>query len=260
MKLRGRVAIVTGAASGIGRASALVFAREGARVMVADIAEQGGEETVGRILDHGGEAFFVRTDVSREAELKRMAEDTVARWGRVDILFNNAGIVLAKPLEETTEQEWDRLMSINVKAAFFAIKHVVPHMRRGGGGAILNTGSIASFVGQLGTPVYTASKGAIALLTKSLALDLGRDRIRVNCICPGITDTPMLREHLGHGDEGEARIRARLSRVPLGAILKPEDVAQAALYLVSDDSAGITGVMHVVDGGLLAAAEFDIPV
>jgi NAD(P)-dependent dehydrogenase (short-subunit alcohol dehydrogenase family) len=260
MKLRGRVAIVTGAASGIGRASALIFAREGARVMVADIAEQGGEETAGRILDHGGEACFIRTDVSSEAELKRMAEDTVARWGRVDVLFNNAGIVLAKALEETTEQEWDRLMSINVKAAFFAIKHVVPHMRRGGGGAILNTGSIASFVGQLGTPVYTASKGAIALLTKSLALDLGRDRIRVNCICPGITDTPMLREHLGHGDEGEARIRARLSRVPLGAILKPEDVAQAALYLVSDDSAGITGVMHVVDGGLLAAAEFDLPV
>jgi NAD(P)-dependent dehydrogenase (short-subunit alcohol dehydrogenase family) len=259
MKVRGRVAIVTGAASGIRRASALIFAREGARVMVADIAEQGGEETAGRILDHGGEAFFVRTDVSREGELKRMAEDTVARWGRVDILFNNAGIVLAKPLEETTEQEWDRLMSINVKAAFFAIKHVVPYMRRGGGGAILNTGSIASFVGQLGTPVYTASKGAIALLTKSLALDLGRDQIRVNCICPGITDTPMLREHLGQGDEGEARIRARLSRVPLGAILKPEDVAQAALYLVSDDSAGITGVMHVVDGGLLAAAEFDIP-
>jgi NAD(P)-dependent dehydrogenase (short-subunit alcohol dehydrogenase family) len=149
------------------------------------------------------------------------------------------------------------VMSINVKAAFFAIKHAVPHMRRGGGGAILNTGSIASFTGQVGTPVYSASKGAIALLTKSLALDLGRDRIRVNCICPGITDTPMLREHLGHGSEGELRIRARLARVPLGEILSPEDVARAALYLVSDDSAGITGVLHLVDGGLLAAAEFN---
>lgn len=260
MKLSGRVAIVTGAASGIGRASALTFAREGAQVIAADIDEQGGKETVARILDQGHEAFFVRTDVSSDVEVKRMVEETIHRWGRIDILFNNAGIVLAKPLEETTEQEWDRVMSVNVKGAFLAAKHVVPHMRRKGGGAILNTGSIASFTGQLGTPVYTASKGAIALLTKSLALDLGRDRIRVNCLCPGITDTPMLREHLGHGAEGEARIRARLSRVPLGEILKPEDVARAALYLLSDDSLGITGVLHVVDGGLLAAAEFDIPI
>jgi NAD(P)-dependent dehydrogenase (short-subunit alcohol dehydrogenase family) len=259
MKLGGRVAIVTGAASGIGRASSLAFAREGAQVIAADLDEQGGKETVARILDQGYEAFFIRTDVTSEMEAKRMVEETIHRWGRIDILFNNAGIVLVKSLEETTEAEWDRVMSVNVKGAFLATKHVVPHMRRNGGGAILNTGSIASFTGQVGTPVYTASKGAIALLTKSLALDFGRDRIRVNCLCPGITDTPMLREHLGHGAEGEARIRARLSRVPLGEILKPEDVARAALYLVSDDSLGITGVLHVVDGGLLAAAEFDVP-
>jgi NAD(P)-dependent dehydrogenase (short-subunit alcohol dehydrogenase family) len=259
MKLSGRVAIVTGAASGIGRASSLAFAREGAQVIAADLDEQGGKETVARILDQGYEAFFIRTDVTSEMEAKRMVEETIHRWGRIDILFNNAGIVLVKSLEETTEAEWDRVMSVNVKGAFLATKHVVPHMRRNGGGAILNTGSIASFTGQVGTPVYTASKGAIALLTKSLALDFGRDRIRVNCLCPGITDTPMLREHLGHGAEGEARIRARLSRVPLGEILKPEDVARAALYLVSDDSLGITGVLHVVDGGLLAAAEFDVP-
>ncbi len=258
-KLNGRVAIVTGAASGIGRASAMVFAAEGARVLAADIDEPSGRETVARILEQGHEAVFARVDVSSETEIKQMAEDTVARWGRIDILFNNAGVVLVKALEETTEDEWDRLMSINVKAAFLAIKHVVPHMRRSGGGAILNTGSIASFTGQLGTPVYSASKGAIALLTKSLALDYGRDRIRVNCLCPGITDTPMLREHLGHGAEGEARIQGRLSRVPLGQILQPEDVARAALYLVSDDSAGVTGVMHVVDGGLLAAAEYNVP-
>lgn len=257
MKLTGRVAIVTGAASGIGRASAIAFAREGAKVVVADRNEQGGKETASAIAAKGHEACFARVDVAKEADLKRMMEDTVARWGRIDILFNNAGVLLAKPIEETTEEEWDRVMSINVKAAFFAIKHAVPHMRRGGGGAILNTGSIASFTGQVGTPVYSASKGAIALLTKSLALDLGRDRIRVNCICPGITDTPMLREHLGHGSEGELRIRARLARVPLGEILSPEDVARAALYLVSDDSAGITGVLHLVDGGLLAAAEFN---
>jgi NAD(P)-dependent dehydrogenase (short-subunit alcohol dehydrogenase family) len=259
MKLSGKVAIVTGAASGIGRASAVLFADEGARVVVADVDAQRGEETVAAIAERGKEAVFAQVDVSKEMDVNQMVDDTVARWGKIDILFNNAGVVLVKPLEEMTEGEWDRVMAINVKAVFLAVKHVVPHMRRNRGGAILNTGSIGSFVGQLHTPVYIASKGAIALLTKSLALDYGRDRIRVNCICPGITDTPMLREHLGHGAEGEARIRARLSRVPTGEILSPEDVARAALYLVSDDSAGITGVLHLVDGGMLAAAEYDVP-
>ena len=258
MKLRTKIAIVTGAASGIGRASAIAFAREGAKVVVVDVDQNRGEETCKKIHGEGGEAFFDRTDVSSEADVSRMVGDTVARWGRIDILFNNAGVVLVKPLEETTEAEWDRVLSINLKAVFLAIKHVVPHMRRGGGGAILNTGSIASTVGQLNTPAYVASKGAIALMTKSLALDYGRDQIRVNCLCPGITDTPMLREHLGSGPEGEANIRRRLSRVPLGMILKAEDLAQAALYLVSDDSVGITGITHIVDGGLLAAAEYEI--
>jgi NAD(P)-dependent dehydrogenase (short-subunit alcohol dehydrogenase family) len=260
MKLKGRVAIVTGAASGIGRASAIAFAREGARVVVVDKNEHGGHETAIAIETEGFDAFFACIDVTREAEIAQMVAETVARWGQIDILFNNAGVVLVKTIEQMSEEEWDRVMAINVKAAFLAIKHVVPHMRRTGKGAILNTGSIASFTGQVGTPVYSASKGAIALLTKSLALDLGRDRIRVNCICPGITDTPMLREHLGTGSEGEARIRARLSRVPLGQILSPEEVARAAVYLVSDDSDGITGILHVVDGGLLAAAEFDVRV
>jgi NAD(P)-dependent dehydrogenase (short-subunit alcohol dehydrogenase family) len=259
MKLGGKVAIVTGAASGIGRASAILFAQEGARVLVADVDAKAGAETVARIASQGNEAIFELADVSKEADVQRMVEAAVTRWKKIDILFNNAGVVMVKPLEEMTEDEWDHVMAVNLKAIFFAIKHTVQHMRLGGGGIILNTGSIASFTGQIGTPVYSASKGAIALLTKSLALDYGRDRIRVNCICPGITDTPMLRQHLGHGAEGEARIRARLSRVPTGEILSPEDVARAALYLVSDDSAGITGTLHVVDGGLLAAAEFDVP-
>jgi NAD(P)-dependent dehydrogenase (short-subunit alcohol dehydrogenase family) len=259
VKLKGRIAIVTGAASGIGRASAIAFAREGACVAVVDLNERGGGETVNAIESEGGEAFFARTDVTREAEVVSMVEETAKRWGRIDIVFNNAGILLVKPIDEMSEEEWDRVMAVNVKSAFLAAKHVVPHMRRIGKGAILNTGSIASFTGQVGTPVYSASKGAIALLTKSLALDLGRDGIRVNCICPGITDTPMLREHLGRGEEGEARIRARLARVPLGKMLSPEDVARAALYLVSDESEGITGVLHVVDGGLIAASEYNVP-
>jgi 3-oxoacyl-[acyl-carrier protein] reductase len=259
VKLKHRVAIVTGAASGIGRASAIAFAREGARVVVADTNETGGSETAAAIQAEDNHAFFARVDVTRETEIVKMVGETVDRWGRIDILFNNAGVVLIKPIEQMLEEEWDRVMAINVKAAFLAVKHVVPHMRRAGKGAILNTGSIASLSGQVGTPVYSASKGAIALLTKSLALDLGRDRIRVNCICPGITDTPMLREHMGHGTEGDARIRARLSRVPTGELLSSADVARAAVYLVSDDSEGITGILHVVDGGLTAASEFDVP-
>ena len=259
MKLTGKVAIVTGGASGIGRASAIAFAREGAKVVVADRSRSGGEDTARSISSDGFEAWPVKVDVADEADVRRMVDETAARWGGVDILFNNAGILLVKPVEEMTEAEWDHVMAVNVKGAFFAIKHVVPSMRRRGGGAILNTGSIASLAGQVGTPAYSASKGAVALLTKSLALDLGRDGIRVNCICPGITDTPMLREHLGQGSEGEARIKARLSRVPLGAILRPEDIARAALYLVSEDSAGISGILHVVDAGLMAAAEFDKP-
>jgi NAD(P)-dependent dehydrogenase (short-subunit alcohol dehydrogenase family) len=257
-RLAGKVAIVTGAASGIGQASAILFAREGAKVIAVDLNRGAGELTTDKIHSDGGEAIFALADVSKEVEISRVVEGTIVRWGRIDILFNNAGVVLVKSLEETTEADWDRVMNINVKAAFLAIKHVVPHMRRAGGGAILNTGSIASMVGQLTTPVYTASKGAIALLTRSLALDYGRDHIRVNCLCPGITDTSMLREHLGHGTEGEAKIRRRLSRVPLGAILSPDDVARAALYLVCDDSLGVTGITHIVDGGLLAAAEYEV--
>ena len=259
MKLDKKVAIVTGAASGIGAASAIAFAREGARVVVVDNNESGADKTVGTILAEGHEAFFASLDVRRESEIARMVNETAGRWGRIDILFNNAGVLLVKSVEEMAEEEWDRVMAVNVKAAFLATKHVVPHMRRNGKGAIVNMGSIASFTGQVGTPAYSASKGAIALLTKSLALDLGRDGIRVNCLCPGITDTPMLREHLGHGDEGEARILERLSRVPLGKILSPEDVARAAVYLACDDSEGITGILHVVDGGLIAASEFNVP-
>ena len=201
MKLNQKVAIVTGAASGIGRASAIAFAREGAKVVIADRNEQAGNDTAAAITAEGHQAHFIRIDVAREADIARMVEETVARWGTIDMLFNNAGIVLVKSIEEMTEDEWDRVMAVNVKSAFLAIKHVVPHMRRTGGGTILNTGSIASLAGQVGTPVYSASKGAIALLTKSLALDLGRDKIRVNCICPGITDTPMLREHMGYGSD-----------------------------------------------------------
>ena len=226
--------------------------------MAVDINASGGAPTVALAQQQGSEVVFEHADVTDEVQIKAVIDRTVGRWGRLDILFNNAGIVLVKSIEETTEAEWDHLMAVNLKAVFLGCKHAIPHMR-GRGGVILNTGSIGSFIGQLGTPAYTASKGAVALFTKSLALDYGRDGIRVNCVCPGITDTPMLREHMGHGEQGERNIRERLARVPLGKILDPDDIARAALYLVSDDSIGITGITHIVDGGLLAAAEYNVP-
>jgi NAD(P)-dependent dehydrogenase (short-subunit alcohol dehydrogenase family) len=259
VKLSGKVAIVTGAGGGIGRAASLRFAQEGAKVTAIDINAEHIAQTAELAGKYGGEVIAEVADVGNESQIKAGIDRTVTRWGRLDVLFNNAGIVMVKSVEAMTEEEWDRLMSVNLKAVFLGCKHAIPHLRRAGGGAILNTGSIGSFTGQLGTPAYIASKGAVALFTKSLALDYGRDGIRVNCICPGITDTPMLREHMGYGKEGEANIRARLARVPLGKILSPDDVAKAALYLVCDDSQGITGITHIVDGGLLAAAEYNVP-
>lgn len=256
MKVEGKVAIVTGAARGIGRASAVLFAREGAKVTVADTRANLGEETVRLINGAGGQAQFILTDVAKKENIKRMVDETVSRWGRIDILFNNAGVSLVKPLDETSEAEWDYLFDVNLKSIFFGVKYVVPHMRRQGGGVILNMGSMNSFVGQLRTPAYVASKGAILLLTKSIAVDYVTDNIRVNCICPGITDTPGFREHIEAGGDPTVLFRERLARVPLGRFMTPEDIAKAALYLVSDDSEGVTGIAHLVDGGILAVAEY----
>jgi NAD(P)-dependent dehydrogenase (short-subunit alcohol dehydrogenase family) len=159
-------------------------------------------------------------------------------------------------VEDTSEAEWDHLFGVNLKSVFFGVKHVVPHMRRQGGGVILNMGSISGLVGQMRTPGYVASKGAVVLLTKSLALDYGHANIRVNCLCPGITDTAAFREHISSSSDPEALIRERQERVPLGRFLTSEEVAKAALYLVSDDSTGVTGIAHLVDCGMLAAAEY----
>jgi NAD(P)-dependent dehydrogenase (short-subunit alcohol dehydrogenase family) len=256
MKLDGKVAIVTGSARSIGRASAIRFAKEGAKVTVADIRADLAAETVRMIESAGGQAQFVLTDVSKEADVRNMVDQTVAKWGRVDILFNNAGLAIVKLVEDLSEAEWDHLFGVNLKSVFFGVKYVVPHMRRQGGGVILNMGSISGLVGQLRTPSYVASKGAVVLLTKALALDYGHANIRVNCLCPGITDTVAFREHIAASSDPEAHIKERQERVPLGRFLTPEEVAKAALYLVSDDSTGVTGIAHLVDCGMLAAAEY----
>lgn len=256
MRLAGKVAIVTGSGRGIGQASALHFAKEGAKVTVAEIRRDFAEETMRLMQQSDLEAAFIPTDVTRESDVKRMVEDTVSRWGKVDILFNNAGRSLVKLVDETTEAEWDDIIAVNLKSVFFGVKYVVPFMRRQGGGVILNMGSISSFTGQMLTPIYVAAKGGVALFTKSLALDYAADNIRVNCLCPGITDTPAFRQHVSSSADPQALIRERQSRVPLGRFLTPDDIARAALYLVSDESDGITGIAHLVDGGMLAAAEY----
>ena len=257
MRLAGKVAIVTGAAQGIGRGSAIQFAKEGAKVTVADVQAEQGQETVRLIESAGGEAIFVLTDVSKEADVRNMVEKTVERWGRVNVLFNNAGYATVKLVEDTTEAEWDHLMAVNLKSIFFGVKYVVPIMRKQGGGAILNMASISGLTGQMRTPGYVASKGAVVMLTKSLALDYGCDNIRVNCVCPGITDTPMLREHLNAQPIPDAALNTRLRRVPMGVALTPHDVAKSILYFSCDDSSGITGATLIIDAGYLAAAEWE---
>lgn len=256
MRLAGKTAVVTGAAQGIGAGIARAMAAEGATVVVADVLEEAGEATAAALRQEEHRAEFVHADVSEESDVRRLIEHAVERFGRLDIVVNNAGTAIVRTCEECTVEEWDRLMAVNVRSIFLTTKYAVGPMRRQGGGAILNVGSVSSLVGQRGTPAYCASKGAVLMLTKSLAVDYGPDRIRVNCLCPGITDTPLLRFHVGHAPNPEEHLRERLRRVPLGAMLYPEDMGRAAAFLCSDDARGITGAYLLVDGGYLACAEF----
>jgi NAD(P)-dependent dehydrogenase (short-subunit alcohol dehydrogenase family) len=252
-KLQDKVAIITGAAQGIGLGIARVFVAEGARVLLADVSDEAGAAAAREL---GERAAYTHADVTSEAEIVSLIGAAVARFGRLDMVVNNAGVVAVQTAEQSSVEDWDRVMAINVRAIFLTTKHALPHLRTAGGGSILNVASVSSFVAQQGTPAYCASKGAALMLTKSLALDYGRENIRVNCICPGITDTPMLRYHARHADDPEAHLRQRLSRVPTGAMLYPDDMGRAAAFLCSDEAAGITGTSLVVDGGYIAAAEF----
>jgi NAD(P)-dependent dehydrogenase (short-subunit alcohol dehydrogenase family) len=255
-RLENKVAWISGAASGIGEATARLFAREGAKVALVDRRIVPTRLLAAELSSERNEALPLACDVSQEKQVRDSIRQTVARFGRLDVLVNNAGIVHIKPLHRHTEREWDRVMDVNVKSMFFAVKHAIPHLRRSRRGCIVNLGSISSFVGQALTPAYTTSKHAIVGLTKSIALDYAADGIRCNCVCPGITDTPMLREHLNTQPDPEAALAARLRRVPLGVALTPHDIAKTILYLCCDDSSGITGTTLVIDAGYLTAAEW----
>jgi|SRR5579864_6607920 len=258
-RLEGRVAWISGATSGIGAGIARRFAAEGASVAIVGIQVEAGESLASDLVAAGAQALFIECDVAQEAQVKASIAETVAQLGGLQVLVNNAGIVHVKRLHEYAEFEWDRLMAVNLKSIFFSVKHGLPHLRKNHASTIVNVGSVSSFVGQYATPAYTASKGAVLQLSRSIALDYAADGVRCNCVCPGITDTPLLREHLNTKPDPDAALAARLRRVPLGVALSPDDVARAVLYLASDDSAGVTGTALIVDGGYLAAAEWDRP-
>jgi NAD(P)-dependent dehydrogenase (short-subunit alcohol dehydrogenase family) len=258
-RLAGQVAWVSGGASGIGEAVVRLFTSEGARVTFADVQAERGRALEASVRAAGGEAAFSECDVAREEQVRVSIEDCAARFGGLQIVVNCAGIVHVKRLDEYTAEEWDRLMAVNVRSIFFSIKHALEHLRASRRSYMVNVGSISSFVGQAGTPAYTASKGAVLSLSQSIALDYAADGLRCNCVCPGITDTPMLREHLHASGDPARTLAGRLHRVPLGRTLTPADVARAVLYLSCEDSAGVTGTSLVIDGGYLAATEWETP-
>jgi NAD(P)-dependent dehydrogenase (short-subunit alcohol dehydrogenase family) len=252
VRLNGKVALITGAASGIGRETALLFAREGAAVAVADLDGAGGQAVVQEIVDGGGRAIFVRCDVSQAADCQRAVRETVTILGGLDILFNNAGIIRRADVLATTEEEWDRVMAVNARSVFLMSKYAVPVMAGRGGGAIVNTGSGWGLVGGRDAVAYCAAKGAVVNMTRAMALDHGAQKIRVNCVCPGDTDTPMLRDEARQLGAAEGEFLAEAADRPLRRIGTPEDIAQAVLYLASDAASFVTGTTLVVDGGGLA--------
>lgn len=252
-KLEGKVAVITGGASGIGRATALLFAREGAAVAIADVNAEAGQRVADEIAREGHRVLFGAVDLTLSLDCRRLVETTIHELGKIDILFNNAGIIRRSTILDLSEEEWDRVMAVNVKSIFLLSREVIPHMEKQGSGVIINTASGWGLAGGSRAAAYCASKGAVVLLTKAMAIDHG-PRIRVNCICPGDTDTGMLRAEAAQLGEDSSRFMADAARRPLGRVGTPEEIAQAVLYLASDASSFVTGTALVVDGGGLAGS------
>jgi len=250
--LDGKCALITGGASGIGRATALLLALQGAAVAVVDMNEAQGQAVAQAIIQNGGRAVFIRCDVSQAADCQRAVQETVEQLGGLHILFNNAGIIRRADVVGTTEADWDRVMDVNVKSIFLFGKYAVPIMAQAGGGVIINTASGWGLKGGRNAVSYCASKGAVVNMTRAMALDHGAQNIRVNCVCPGDTDTPMLRNEAQQLGEPEAKFMAEAAERPLGRYGQPEEIAQAVLFLASQASSFVTGAVLAVDGGGLA--------
>ncbi|MFC1902203.1 SDR family NAD(P)-dependent oxidoreductase [Chloroflexota bacterium] len=251
MRLAGKVAIVTGVAAGIGRTAAIMFAKEGAKLVISDIDDVNGKETESIIHSSGGEAVFVHTDVSLASEVNNMISAGISRFGKIDILLNIAGIGIGGPVEDADESVWEHVLAVNAKSVFLTAKYTVPEMKKAGGGVIINTASLFGISPVPQSSIYAASKGAVIALTKALAIELAEYNIRVNCISPGATETPgILKANFAlEGFGREEFLEETAKGIPLGRINKPEDVACAALYLASDESPMLTGVNIIVDGG-----------
>lgn len=253
-RLHDKVALITGGASGIGRATALLFAREGAAVAIADLNEKAGNETAVEITAAGARAIFVSADVTRAVDCRRVVESVIREFGTIHVLFNNAGIIRRASVVDLSVEDWDRVIAVNVKSVFLMSREALPLMLKAGGGSIINMASGWGLAGGPRAAVYCASKGAVVLMTKAMAVDHGRQNVRVNCICPGDTDTGMLRAEAQQLGEREEQFLAESARRPLGRVGKPEEIAKAALYLASDAASFVTGTALVVDGGGLAGS------
>ena len=253
MRFSGKAVLVTGGGSGIGLATALAFLREGAKVAIGEVSADRAREATARARRDGHDLLVVLGDVTREADAARMVEETVKAFGRLDVLFNNAGILIESPVHEMSEADWDRQIGVNLKGAFLVAKHAVRQMLGQGGGAIVNTGSVNSLVGDPEAAAYSASKAGVALLTKSMALAYASRGIRVNAVCPGWVETRMFaQEAETRGITLAEHRRHAGSEHPLGRVGRPEDIAELVLFLASDDSAYTTGTLVVADGGYTA--------
>ncbi len=250
MRLKDKVAIVTGAGAGIGRASTLLFAREGAKVVAVDLDDDGVQSLVQEVRAARGEAVAVQADASRAADVQRVVQAALKSFTRIDILFNNVGIVPHGKIHTITEGEWDRTMTINVKSMYLLCHEVIPVFLRQGGGVILNTSSATALRSVPDRAAYSTSKGAVLALTRSMALDYVRDSIRVNCLCPGTVDTPSFRQRMAAFSDPDEALRQFIARQPMARLGTAEEVAQAALYLVSGEAQFVTGVAFPIDGGM----------